>query len=249
MKNDRFLEGQIEDKIKFASDRYIVTYTGFLDPHAHALAKTLAKGASPDITVKFWGGYDDAERTIMLCLPDYADIETANPLSVIRVSVKEGGRKLTHGDYLGSLLGLGINRDKVGDILVRDDGADIIILNEISEFVMTHYAKAGRTSLSLEEKTTKDLIIEAKERKICIDTVASLRLDNIVSSAFGLSRAKAADAIKAGRVFVDSIEILKPDFAISEGTKVNLRGSGKIVLTEIGGKSRKDRIYITYEKY
>ena len=81
------------------------------------------------------------------------------------------------------------------------------------------------------------------------DTLASLRLDNVVASAFGLSRTKAAEAVKRGIVFVDSIEAVKPDMQVEEGSKVVLRGSGKVYLTEIGGRSRKDRIYVTFEKY
>lgn len=251
MKDDKFLEGQLEDKIRLAADKYIVTYSGFLDAHARAVAERVIKRNNPGahIELMFWGGYEDAERAILLCVPDYTTLEESDPLAVIRVSVKDGGRKFSHGDYLGSLTGLGLKRDKIGDILVRDNGADIIVLREIVEFLMTNYAKAGRAQLSLEELSASDLIVDSKPRKVVSDTVASLRLDSIVASAFGLPRSKAQEAIKSGRVFVDSLEILKADYVVGEGNKITLRGKGKILLSEIGGKSRKDRQYVTYEKY
>ncbi len=81
------------------------------------------------------------------------------------------------------------------------------------------------------------------------DTVASLRLDNIVASAFGLSRAKAAEAIRRGMVSVNSMEALKVDMEIKECDKIAMREKGKAVLAEIGGTSRKDRIRIKINKY
>ena len=258
-KDDRYLAGQIEDKIRQAAEYYMVTHTGFLDPHAYAVAQRICRGGSaPEIRKVFTGGYPEAERVILLCLPDYAAEEAADipggtaaaeVLTVIRASVKPGGRKLKHGDYLGSVLGLGLDRSAIGDILVREDGADLIVLKEIAEFLMTHYAKAGRSYLELEEKPLGELIVPEAQRQVCTDTLASLRLDNLVSSAFGLSRAKAQEAIRRGLVFLNSQEELRTDREFGEEDRVTLRGSGKVIVTEIGGRSRKDRIYVTWERF
>ena len=136
-----------------------------------------------------------------------------------------------------------------GDIIVREDGADIIILKEISDFLLVNYEKAGRTALSL---TSADLscldtgTVNIEEKR---DTVASLRLDGLVSSVFGLSRGKAQEAVKSGIVFVNNAATLKPDLQLAEGDKLVLRGHGKAVLREISGKSRKDRIYVIFDRY
>ena len=145
----------------------------------------------------FYGGYDDAERTVAAFLPDYAS-EADIPLCVIRADTAAGGRKLTHRDYLGSLTGLGIKREMTGDILVRDDGADIIILDDIKDFLLLNYGKAGRTSLDLSALPLSELNIPEAKTVMIKDTVASLRLDNVISSAFKLSRGKAAEAIRSG---------------------------------------------------
>lgn len=267
MKEDHFLLGQIKDRIAQCENKYIVTYTGFLDSHQQSLARlycrknhvpvfdraseqsAAAEGRMPACRTRFYGGYDDAERVIMINLPDYAFVEDDDPLTVIRASAPAGGRPLTHRDYLGSLTGLGIKRDLLGDILVRPDGTDIIVLSDIAEFLLTSYGKAGRTALSLEQVPVPALIVPEIQRKIVTDTVASLRLDNIVASAFGLSRGKAAEAVKSGIVFVNHVETIKADAPVSEGDQITLRGRGKARLTGIGGRSRKDRIYVEIERY
>lgn len=182
-------------------------------------------------------------------LPDYAELADNNPLTVIRAETAMGSRKLTHRDYLGSLVGIGIKRELVGDILVRENGADIIALTDIADFIMMNYCRAGKTDLSLTQFPAEELIVPEINRKIVTDTVASLRLDSVLASAFGLSRGKATEAINRGLVFVNHVEITKPDFQVAEKDKITLRGKGKAKLAEVGGKSRKDRQYITIERY
>lgn len=249
MKEDNFLLGQIEDKINQCENQYIPVHTVFLDAHQQSLARTLISRRAFHGELVFYGGYEDADRTVLLCLPDYASLEDNNPLTVIRASKADGGKELTHRDYLGSLVGLGIKREMTGDILVRADGADIIVLEEIAEFILTNYVKAGQANLSLTQHPISELIIREQNKKILKDTVASLRVDNIIASAFNLSRSKAAEAITRGLVFVNHIEITKTDFKVSEGDSITLRGKGKARLIEISGKSRKDRQYVILEKY
>ena len=173
----------------------------------------------------------------------------------MRVTAPKGGRVLTHRDYLGSLLALGLDREVTGDILVRGPdaktggGADIIVETGVAEFIELNYGKAGRTNLTVEILPIGALdtgLVSIVEKR---DTVASLRLDNIVSSAFAVSRAKAAEAIRRGIVSVNSVECLKVDQIVEEGDRVTLRGKGKIALAEVGGRSRKDRIIVTFNLY
>ena len=223
-----------------------------------------------------YGGFADAERRALIFLPEYAELAdilppasisgdipnlqngsafaTAPadcPFCVLKVHAASGvgARKLTHRDYLGSLMGLGIKREMTGDIIVKDGGADIIIMKEIADFLLMNYEKAGRANLKLEiaDITSLDTgTVNIEEKR---DTVASLRLDNLVSSVFGLSRGKAQEAIKTGVVFVNSSQAQKPDMQLNEGDKLVLRGRGKAILREIQGKTRKDRIYIIFDRY
>jgi len=278
MNNDELLIARIEDKIDQAADKYMLTAGDFLDMHQRKIAEDYCKSRKLPVRYIFYGGYADAERCMPVFLPDYIELpagggtasvegssaagaagqipeEIAELLSVVRVTAPKGGRVLTHRDYLGSLLALGLDREVTGDILVRGPdektggGADIIVETGVAEFIEMNYNKAGHTNLTVEilpiGALDTGLVNIVKKR----DTVASLRLDNIVSSAFAVSRSKAAEAIRRGIVSVNSVECLKVDRIIEEGDRVTLRGKGKIALAEVGGRSRKDRTIVTFNLY
>ena len=256
MNDDERMLAHLQDKADQAADRYMITAGDFLDTHQRRLAEDRARSGGFPVRVLFYGGYPEAERCIPVFLPDYASEEdAAGFLKVIRVRAPKAGRKLTHRDYLGSLLSLGIDRSVTGDILVRDErsgigpGADIIVKEEMAEFIRLHYEKAGRTGLETEILPLDELHPATAETELIRDTVASLRLDSIVASAFRLSRAKAAESIRRGLVSVNSMEAVKPDMEIHENDKIVLRGKGRLILTEAGGTTRRDRIRVCYRMF
>lgn len=250
MKEDRILTASAEDRMNQCEDQYMVTRTDFLDSHQRRLVEEMIRQTPHSCRIVFYGGYDECERSFCAFLPDYASPDDcADELAVVRVTVSEAGRKLTHRDYLGSLLGLGIKREKTGDILTRDSGADIIILKELADFIELNYTHAGRTPLKVEILPLSELSVPEAVFAVKTDTVASMRLDGIVSSVFGISRSRAAEAVRKGIVFVNSAECLKPDREVEEGDKIVLRGKGKAYLSSIGGMSRKGRIYVEYRVY
>ena len=252
MTHDELVISRIEDKIRQCRDGYYVTATGLLDSHEQALARQ-AMMHSADVRTFLWGGYEGAERRMLVCVP--AEIPMTDEeayeglLEVLRVKKPAISRELSHRDYLGSMLGLGIDRSVTGDILVRDDGADIIIVPEIADFLLEEYVQVGRTHVSREVHPLSELILPEVRTQIIKDTVPSARLDSIIASAFKLSRSKAAEAIRGGIVSVDHIECLKPDARVEEGAILVLRGRGKALLKEIGGESKKGRIWVVIEKY
>ena len=251
-KGDRLLIAAIEDKRVQCEERCMMTHTGFLDMRQAAEAAAFVKGSD----ALLWGGYEDAERRICIFLPEYMteeDIMTGDdcPLCILRVTLpKNGGGKLSHRDYLGSLLALGIDRSVAGDILVRPDGADIIVLKGMADYLQRNYSGAGRTVFAKSETLPlSELDPGVQETYEKRDTVASLRLDGLVASAFNLSRGKAQEAIKQGLVSLNSFPADKPDMAVEEGSRLVLRGMGKAVLSNIGGTTRKDRITITWTRF
>ena len=245
-----------DDKIEQCARSYRVVSTGFLDTAEQSVLRKHYHHAAVDCRIHFFGGYEDAERVVLLCQPEYTDPgEREAVFSVIRAvfdprssASARSGRPPAHSDYLGSLLGLGIDRSKVGDILVREDGADIIVLSEIVPFILQEYTSAGRAPLTVTAHPLSELIIPERETITKHDTVASLRLDNVVSSIFGLSRSKAATAIRQGLVSLDHIETIKIDTQVTEDALISFRGKGRARLTDIGGKSKKGRINITFTK-
>lgn len=249
-KEEKYLINQIDNKLNNAEERYVLSSTDFLTGHLRALADNYIKSRGiGQVKVRFWGGYDDAEREALIFLPLYVDeAEILSLFSAVRVTKKRGSRNLAHGDYLGSLLGLGISRDKVGDILVNDNGADIIVMKSLESFIIGNYFKVGREEIMCSVIPIETLEVPCREYKEISDTVASLRLDNMISSAFGISRTKAAEAILQGFVTVDNREELRADVHIAEGRKLVYRGKGRAFVKSVGGTSRKGRIYVTFAR-
>ncbi|MEA4823415.1 MAG: YlmH/Sll1252 family protein [Clostridiaceae bacterium] len=245
--DERITLARVLDCADAAASRAAVTHTAFLTPHERALAGQIAPGAL------FFGGYPSAERTVAVFLPDWADTDTLAAyadLAVIRAVRRDREDSApTHRDYLGALLGLGIRRDMVGDLLVRPDGCDILAAASIAPFLRDNLTSAGRFPLDVTLVELCELIIPEQAFRELRDTVASMRLDGIVAAAFSLSRGKAADAVAAGKVFLNGVPCEKADREVAAGDSISLRGNGKCVLDSVGGVSRKGRICIVLKRY
>ena len=252
MDNDKIITARIEDELEQAERGSYITTTGFLNMHEQSLAMRIVRGRN-DVKSFFYGGYEDAERRILMVIPyGYADtleeaLEMISPLSVLHIKASPGGRKLTHRDYLGSVLSLGLDRSVIGDILVNDKGADMIVNSEIVDFLLSEFHSAGHTNLQITASEIGNL--PEQMVKSVRDTLSSPRLDNVVSAAFHVSRSEAVRAIKGGIVFVNHEEVTKIDKRIDEGNTIVLRGKGKAVLTELSGLSKKGRIWAEFKVF
>lgn len=246
--DDKLLLAGLLDKEQTCEQRGYLTHTKFLDLKQRALCTDAVRLAGATGHALFWGGYEDAERGIYLFYPDYMDAESAKlsaPLALLRAR-KRREDTLTHRDYLGSLMGLQIDRSVVGDILVHEEGADIIVLEDMAEFILMHFAKAGRKQLSLTCENLSDLKHAAVEEKRGTGSVASPRLDSVAALIFGLPRKDAQARIEKGLVFVNNTPCMKPEHQITEGDRLTVRGVGRARVEAFGGTSRKGRIFLEY---
>ncbi|MBR5517869.1 MAG: hypothetical protein IKV86_02460 [Clostridia bacterium] len=247
-KDEKILLSSILDKAEKSYNKNIPTYTNFLDLHQ----QTLVLGQAKEFKCRYllFGGYDEAERKLIAFLPDYMDEAEQDVIQVVRITVN-GREQLTHRDYLGASLGLGIKRDQLGDIIVREKGADVLVKGEMAEFLCNNLVKAGRANLSCEVMTLEQIEFappETKEFKTV--SASSLRLDKIVAEGFKISRADAVSCISSGgKVFVNQKEVLKPDFQLTEGDKITLRGKGKIELSALNGVSKKGKLRVELKIY
>nr|WP_298573448.1 YlmH/Sll1252 family protein [uncultured Mogibacterium sp.] len=254
MDNDKIITARIEDKLEQCERGNYITTTGFLNMHEQALAMHITRGRA-DVKSFFYGGYEDAERRILMFIPEgYADtleeaLEMISPLSVLHIKVVPSGRKLTHRDYLGSVLSLGLDRSVIGDILVNEKGADMIVNSEIVNFLLSEFHSAGHTNLQITISDIGELEVPEQRVKAVRDTLSSPRLDNVVSTAFHVSRSEAVRAIKGGIVFVNHEEVTKIDKRINEGDMIVLRGKGKAILSELSGLSKKGRIWAEFKVF
>ena len=249
---DRLLLAKVLDRAGQAQSRNIPAATDFLSPQQQALALDLLRLAGiPETGYMSLGGYEGAERNILLFLPDWleaADAGSQSPIRCLRASFREE-EKLSHRDFLGSLMGMGIVREKVGDILVGPAGADIMVLDTVAEFLLQSWNSAGRARLAVTAIEPWEVRVPEVKCQEVRDTVSSLRLDAVASTGFRMARGKAAELITSGRVQVNWRECTKPDKLLTAGDTVSARGFGKFGLTEVGGVTKKGRTSIVLKRY
>ena len=248
----------LEDRFRQCENKYYPTNSDFMDMNQQSLAENNFRMRTAAYC--FWGGYAGAERKIMIFLPDYIDIEAArvdlaaavpeaDPLVLLRAVPTAADAGLSHRDYLGALMGLGISRSKIGDIIVDRSGADIIIMRELADYLLLNYLKVGRYTLQTEILPVQEIRYTAPVTQDKQINVASLRLDTVAAGSFGCSRTKAAAAAESGVLFVNGRQITKTDHLLAAGDTLVWRGKGRIDIVEIGNKTHKGRIWLTISRY
>lgn len=248
---DRMTAAQIADKLQQCARRNLLTHTMFLNPHEQAIAREVISCCGhPAHILK--GGYEEAERRVVLFLPDYlsAELLTAEdlPFGIVRAAWGKSA-KLTHRDILGSLMAQGIRREVLGDILVREDGCDLFVLRDCMRFLLDNWSSAGRYGISPVEIAPEALKLPQDDGVEVQDTVATLRTDAVLGSGFSLSRGKASALIAAGRVSLNGCECQKPDKLLQAGDILSVRGQGRLILQEVGGLSKKGRLRILMRRF
>jgi RNA-binding protein YlmH len=248
---DRLMMAKLLDKAEVAARSGRFTHSDFLDPHQASLAERILSSCGYGDVV-FQGGYAGAERVVAVFLPDYADEDECSRypetiLSVIEVLPNDGS-ELTHRDYLGALMGLGIKREVTGDIIVGSGKSSLIVFNEIAEYIAGNLTKVGNTGVSLKITELADMAIPEPKAAQIRTTVSALRLDSVCAPAFGISRSKAAELIRAGKVNLNWETVQNADKQVREGDTISMKGKGRAVLEVVGAKTRKDRFTILIKK-
>ena len=246
---DRMLLAKLWDKINAGMRKNIPANTCFLSPRELEMAKYLF-GEPEDLYA--FGGYGDAERKMLVYLPEYLEEDSLygedSPCICLRASFYQGD-SLSHRDFLGALMGAGIGRETVGDICVGKSSCDFFVTAEIAPYILQNFLSAGRTKLSLQQIPLAEADIPEPEVKEIRDTLASLRLDSVISSGFRIGRSLAAQYVSAGKAAIDGLPCEKPDKQIPEGSKISVRGLGKIKLVQVNGRTKKDRISVVIHRY
>lgn len=254
---DKLLLAKIEDKARQCSENSMITNSGFLDMHERSVAAEMRLQYA-DVKMIFYGVFDGAERTVAVFLPEYITVENAeelgayfdenpddNPLAVISIEKDKFSPPLSHRDYLGALMGLGIRRELTGDITVSENGCKMAVLAKIAPFIIENMDKAGRGTLKAEIIPASQAREGTKSAGVPDSfTVSSMRLDSVVKNAFRVSRGDAANAIESGMVFVNDVECVKPDKKVSAGDKVVFRRKGRIIVENCSSVSKKGRIIV-----
>lgn len=259
MTEDKLLLANINDKAEQCYNKSYATASYFLDLRQASLVRNECKHIK-NVQTWFYGGYDEAERVIAVFLPDYLYCDALDelkeavfggedsPLTLIHAE-KDNFHTLTHRDYLGALMGLGIKREMIGDILVNDRGADIIVLSKIAPFIIENLISAGRASITPEIRSLKLLQNSVSEVSEEFYTVSSLRADVVAAALFKLSRKEISEIIQKQLLFINGVACVKAEKPLQEDDKIVIRTKGKCVLKQIGGLSKKGKVRIIIERY
>lgn len=252
---DRICLSQVLDKIKNSKLNDKIEYTDFLDMYQISLVQNFLRKLS-FTSYKLYGGYENAERKILIIYPEKYDEKMleknySKMLKVINITLPEEEKgKYSHRNYLGGIVKLGLKREKVGDIVVSGKGADILVIEDFSNILMTQLPTLTRfESSKIEIRDIQNLEIpEIKIEEVKI-IVPSLRLDNIVSDLAKTSRSKASQIIAQERVFVNGQNETKISKQVKLKDIITIRGKGRFIIKEFAGNTRSGRTIVVIEKY
>lgn len=220
----------------------------FMSPAGLTIADAV-KANYPNMEIRFNGGYEGAER-IRIAFVNADFVGTVDfGIVALKVSWDPRFRLLTHRDVLGSLMGLGIERDQLGDIIMVNGGAQILATEAMAEYVQQNFTKIAMVTVTTEIIDSTEIQPKEERIKEIKTTVASMRLDAVASSGFSVSRTKLADAVNAGLIQVNWKPAKGPAQEVKAGDIISMRGRGRMVVDSVTGISRKGRIGIFLKRY
>ncbi|HZK25263.1 MAG TPA: YlmH/Sll1252 family protein [Oscillospiraceae bacterium] len=224
--------------------------TDFLDPFQQRVADRVLHHFK-DIKQVVWGGYEAAERARLMVFSAVKQATVNDvPLAFLAANAPAQASGLSHRDWLGALLGLGLRREKVGDIIVTSEtSAQVVVHPELLNFLLANWQQIAKYNLELCEITAAELSPTVGRVREIKTTVASLRLDAVASCGFGLSRSKLTPAIRAGHVKLNWQSVKSASAAIKEGDVIAVSGRGRVEVAQVLGQSKKGRIQLLLKKH
>ena len=251
MNEKELLESRIKELDKVSYSRDILRATGFLS----LSEQSVFHGLSQDFLNRdnfLCGGHEDADRRVGIFMPSYYSREGAEEelISCIRVRpVNERfADELSHRDFLGALMNLGIERDRIGDILTDGKKAYIFCLAEIADYICSSISSVKHTTVILEKTAPGECDIEPAYEECRVNT-ASDRADGVVAALYKLSRSQAQTLFSQEKVFADGRVVTDCSDRLKEGARISVRGFGKFIYEGIDGTSRKGRLYVKVRRF
>jgi RNA-binding protein YlmH len=224
----------------FVENKYAPKLTDYLDPREQQILKTII--GQQIINLGFFGGSPHTERKRALLYPDYYQ-ETEDDFHVSLFEVKYPSKfiHLTHPQVLGSLMSIGLKRDKFGDILLADERVQFFCAEEISDYVKLEVQSIGKASVELIQQPLSETILQKEQWIEMMITASSIRIDTIISSIYKISRQKSQVLIHSGLVKVNWTVIESTSFECGEGDTISVRGFGRSKIFSFDGKSKKEK--------
>ena len=261
------LEARLADAIA-KCERGTPACLAFLTPGECRFAERTLRHRACFESAWFWGGYADAERKCLFLLPEYLLLCLSEPIGQVAVEellellgeVAEqeicalrirgsGFRSLNHRDYLGSIMGLGLERDAIGDIAVQNEHEAILFASQtIARFLIEHLNKVATDSVRCELCKIDEKFTDGRTYQPIYDTVASPRLDCVVAALTNLSREQAQNTVRSGLVEVDYEVADQTDLILTPPQTLSVRGYGRFILRSFDGETRKGRLRLRADR-
>ena len=225
---------------------YISYLTDFLDPRERQMIRSIIGPTNEEVKYSFFGGANEAERQRGVIAPFYEEmIENDFQIMLLEGTFANKFNQLKHRDILGAFLSLGIDRKKIGDILIDENRFQIVVTQELSPYIKMNLTKIKNARVQLVEQSLSNMLHKKDEWMTSNHTVSSLRLDIIVKEIYRMSRKDAAQHIRNHRVKVNFKNVDDPSVQIIVDDLISVRGYGRSKLIAIHGKTRKEKIKIT----
>lgn len=246
---DKLLTARIEDLFDLCEKYSAPRFSSFLDGGETAYLEDSFKMPFGFNTM-FFGGFSESERTILGVFPEWHEAEESLfPISILKI---EGGynRKLTHRDYLGTMLSLGIDRSKMGDIIItEDDYAYAAVYSDIAEYIRDNIHKIGNQGVKIDIVEDMSSISPNRQFETMRAVCASMRIDAVTAAFTKMSRNDALNLVNKERVKLNHRPVNDPSKQVRIGDLISVQGFGRVILASIGEKTRSGRLHITVKKY
>lgn len=248
-KEEQLFRKRIQELADFCFRRDVPVNTDFLNLNEQTIFQSIS-GTLPPVRFVLSGGFELAERKVVCFLPSYADELTELPFDCLKISPvnRRFAEEISHRDYLGALMNLGIERSMLGDIVLRDGDAYVFVLKKMSRYVMENLTAIRHTTVTAELSDSAGEILKPDFEEIS-GTVSSLRLDSVTALCGRFSRGRAVQLIEAEKVFVNGQIVTQASKTLKDGDILSIRGTGKFKFVGNGGLTRKGRTSVTVLKY
>ncbi len=249
MEKEEFFLKRIRELANIAYQRDIVTFTDFLNLNEQNILNTQnRKGLG--VCVGTFGGWEAAERQVAAFYPQGLSFSWEYPIACLHIRPKNPrfGESLTHRDYLGAILNLGVDRSVVGDILIREKEAWLFCKSSMTEFFMENLSRIRHTETELDEVSDPGEL-PGPSLEAVNGTCSSVRLDSLIALAFRESRSSMVSYIEKGFVFVNGRLVTSNGFDPKPGDIISVRGKGRFVFDGVSGQTKKGRLSVCIKKY
>lgn len=248
-KEEQIFRKRIRELAELCFRKDVPVNTDFLTLNEQTIFQNIS-GMLPPVRFILSGGSSASERKVVCFLPSYAEEVTDPPYDCLRISPsnRRFAEELSHRDYLGAIMNLGIERSVIGDIIIKDGDAYVFVLKKMSRYLLENLTMIRHTMVELSICEDTEDAPEPEFEEIS-GTVSSVRLDSMVALAGKLSRTKAAEYITSEKVFVNGQVMVSASHPLKEGEILSVRGIGKFLFSHAGGQTRKGRTSVTFMKY